>query len=160
MAKTASRRENETSSGVPVINRVCLSVNGTLGGILEAFEYLLEKGYRPQRSFYIAFGHDEESHGWDGAQQISALLRSRNITLEYILDEGTFVLESMIPGIEFPLAMVSVSEKGRVNLELTVHDTPGHSSFPKKETPIVILAKALAKLEGDVFPTQFGKGPA
>ena len=29
-------------------------------GILEATEYILSKGIQPVRSYYIAFGHDEE----------------------------------------------------------------------------------------------------
>ncbi|GFR12004.1 hypothetical protein TNCT_716871 [Trichonephila clavata] len=128
-------------------------------GILEAVEFLLEKGYKPKRSFYIAFGHDEESNGLDGAQSISSLLESRNVELEYILDEGTFVMEDLIPGLNFPVALISTSEKGALNIELSVHDTPGHSSFPKRESPIVILSKALGKLEGDMFPSSFGKGP-
>ncbi|GBN12129.1 N-fatty-acyl-amino acid synthase/hydrolase PM20D1 [Araneus ventricosus] len=128
-------------------------------GVLEAVEFLLEKGYRPQRSFYLAFGHDEETHGLDGAKRISSLLKSRNITFEYILDEGSFVLDKIFPGLHFPIAMVSVSEKGMLTLELTVNDNPGHSSFPKRETPIVVLSKAVAKLEGDMFPSMFGKGP-
>ncbi|GFS72708.1 hypothetical protein NPIL_321141, partial [Nephila pilipes] len=128
-------------------------------GILEAVEFLLEKGYKPRRSFYIAFGHDEESNGVDGAQSISSLLESRNVKLEYLLDEGSFVLDNLSPGIDFPVALVSVSEKGFLNIELSVQDKPGHSSFPKRESPIVILSKALGKLEGDMFPSAFGKGP-
>ncbi|XP_035226140.1 N-fatty-acyl-amino acid synthase/hydrolase PM20D1-like isoform X3 [Stegodyphus dumicola] len=128
-------------------------------GILEALEFLLEKGYQPQRSFYIAFGHDEESNGMDGAQQISSVLKSRNVELEYILDEGTFVLDSFIPGIKSPVAFLSVSEKGSLNLEVKVKTVAGHSSTPPRETAIVILAKALSKLEGDVFLSMFGKGP-
>ncbi|XP_035226139.1 N-fatty-acyl-amino acid synthase/hydrolase PM20D1-like isoform X2 [Stegodyphus dumicola] len=114
-------------------------------GILEALEFLLEKGYQPQRSFYIAFGHDEESNGMDGAQQISSVLKSRNVELEYILDEGTFVLDSFIPGIKSPVAFLSVSEKGSLNLEVKVKTVAGHSSTPPRETAIVILAKALSK---------------
>ncbi|CAL1262205.1 unnamed protein product [Larinioides sclopetarius] len=128
-------------------------------GLLEAVEFLLEKGYRPQRSFYLAFGHDEETHGLDGAKHISSLLKSRNITFEYILDEGSFVFDKMFPGIHFPIALVGISEKGMLNLDLTVKDNPGHSSFPKRETPIIVLSKAVSKLEGDVFPSMFGKGP-
>ena len=29
-------------------------------GILEALEFLLSNGFQPRRSFYVAFGHDEE----------------------------------------------------------------------------------------------------
>ncbi|XP_054716323.1 N-fatty-acyl-amino acid synthase/hydrolase PM20D1-like isoform X2 [Uloborus diversus] len=128
-------------------------------GILEALEFLLLHGYQPQRSFYVAFGHDEESNGLDGAQQISNLLRSRNVQLEYVLDEGSLVLDNLIPGMSSPIALIGVTEKGSLNLELKVDVTPGHSSMPHKETAIVILSKALSKLEGDVFPSLFGKGP-
>ena len=27
---------------------------------MEAVEYMIQKGQRPQRSFFMAFGHDEE----------------------------------------------------------------------------------------------------
>lgn len=30
---------------------------------MEALEYMLEIGKRPNRTFYIAFGHDEEISG-------------------------------------------------------------------------------------------------
>ena len=29
-------------------------------GSLEALQFLLKHGHRPQRSFFLAFGHDEE----------------------------------------------------------------------------------------------------
>ena len=29
-------------------------------GILEALEHALKDGFKPQRTFYLAFGHDEE----------------------------------------------------------------------------------------------------
>ncbi|KAG8196824.1 hypothetical protein JTE90_027538 [Oedothorax gibbosus] len=128
-------------------------------GVLEAVEYLLEKGHRPQRSFYMAFGHDEEVQGLDGAKQISKLLKLRNVKLEYILDEGSFVMENAIAGLNLPIGLISVSEKGHLDLKLEVQDQPGHSSMPRKETAIVILAKALSKLEGNVFPSMFGSGP-
>ncbi|XP_042908685.1 N-fatty-acyl-amino acid synthase/hydrolase PM20D1 isoform X1 [Parasteatoda tepidariorum] len=128
-------------------------------GTLEALEFLLEKGYKPKRSFYLAYGHDEESGGLDGAQYISQLLKSRNVELEYLLDEGSFVMDDFVPGITSPVALISVSEKGSLNLELKVRSIPGHSSFPSRETAIVILSKALSKLGGDIFPSMFGKGP-
>ncbi|XP_071042675.1 N-fatty-acyl-amino acid synthase/hydrolase PM20D1 isoform X2 [Parasteatoda tepidariorum] len=118
-------------------------------GTLEALEFLLEKGYKPKRSFYLAYGHDEESGGLDGAQYISQLLKSRNVELEYLLDEGSFVMDDFVPGITSPVALISVSEKGSLNLELKVRSIPGHSSFPSRETAIVILSKALSKYMSD-----------
>src|SRR5690348_10135264 len=43
-------------------------------GLLEAVEYLLAQGFQPQRTIYLAFGHDEELGGNAGAAQIAALL--------------------------------------------------------------------------------------
>ena len=42
-----------------------------LFGILEALENLVESGQRPERSFYLAFGHDEEVGGIQGAGHIA-----------------------------------------------------------------------------------------
>ena len=42
-----------------------------LFGILEALENLVGSGQRPERSFYLAFGHDEEVGGIQGAGHIS-----------------------------------------------------------------------------------------
>lgn len=128
-------------------------------GTLEALEYLLEKGFRPNRSFFLAFGHDEEASGFDGASYISALLQARNVTLEYLLDEGMMVINNTIPGLNVPVAMVGVTEKGYANLKISLNGKPGHSSLPPKETTIVILAKSISKLLGTSHPSMFGKGP-
>ncbi len=83
-----------------------------LKGILQALEYLLERGYAPRRSFYIGLGHDEEvrlnaNHslsakipaeslliqlliwfsqisGSQGAVNIVKLLKSRGVKLLYV----------------------------------------------------------------------------
>ena len=38
-----------------------------VAGLLEAASLLLAEGYRPDRTLYFAFGHDEEVGGEDGA---------------------------------------------------------------------------------------------
>ena len=43
-------------------------------GILEAVEMLLGRGFQPDRTVYLAFGHDEEVGGRNGAAAIAALL--------------------------------------------------------------------------------------
>lgn len=40
-------------------------------GILEALQYKVRKGEQPQRTFYLAFGHDEEVSGNAGAAKLS-----------------------------------------------------------------------------------------
>lgn len=64
-------------------------------GILEAAELLLGEGYAPERSLYFGFGHDEEVGG-TGAQAMAAALKAKGVDLEYILDEGYFVIENAL----------------------------------------------------------------
>jgi carboxypeptidase PM20D1 len=62
--------------------------NGVIG-TLEAVETLLSQGaLEPSRTVYLAFGHDEEIMGLNGASKMAALFRERNIEFEFILDEG------------------------------------------------------------------------
>lgn len=54
---------------------------------------------------------------------------------------------------------IGITEKGSLTLELSVSGTPGHSSIPPSESPIGILASAVAKLEERQQPVMFGQGP-
>uniref|UniRef100_A0A1B6DL87 Uncharacterized protein n=1 Tax=Clastoptera arizonana TaxID=38151 RepID=A0A1B6DL87_9HEMI len=129
-------------------------------GILEALEYIIERGEQPLRSFYIAFGHDEEVSGRRGAQELAKLLFNRGVTLlDFVLDEGFPVAENQIPGTHKKVAIVGVTEKGTLTLELSVIGNPGHASLPPTASPIGILASAVAKLEEYQQPIMFGKGP-
>jgi carboxypeptidase PM20D1 len=40
-------------------------------GIMEAVEMHLGQGFQPQRTIYLAFGHDEEIGGNDGAAKMA-----------------------------------------------------------------------------------------
>ena len=64
-------------------------------GIMESLEFLLESGFSPRRSFFVALGHDEEGSGFEGAQEMALVLkhRLRSKSLLYILDEGTIILK-------------------------------------------------------------------
>ncbi|XP_054280821.1 N-fatty-acyl-amino acid synthase/hydrolase PM20D1-like [Macrosteles quadrilineatus] len=129
-------------------------------GILEALENLLEKGERPVRSFFIAFGHDEEISGRRGAQELAKVLVNRGIQkLDFVLDEGFPLIEYPALTPDRKIAMIGVTEKGSLTLELSVTGSPGHSSLPPSESPIGILASAVAKLEDHQQPIMFGKGP-
>ena len=96
-------------------------------GILEAVEYLLKEGYQPERTVYLGFGHDEEIGGVNGAAAIADLLESRGVQLGCLLDEGGSVLESFLPGVDTPAAMIGISEKGYISLKLSVEIDGGHS---------------------------------
>jgi len=125
--------------------------------ILEAAEFLLAHGFNPRRTFYFAFGHDEEIGGRNGAFQIAALLRRRNIELEYVLDEGGNILDGIIPDARPPVALIGIAEKGYVNLELTVEMPGGHASTPPDHTAIGVLSSAIAKLEDSPFPARLSE---
>jgi len=116
-------------------------------GSLEAVEMLLEQGAEPARTTYLAFGHDEEIGGQNGAVAIAALLESRGIELEYVLDEGGAVAEGLMPGIPGAVAVIGIAEKGFMSVELLVEMDGGHSSMPPAETAIGILSAGIGRLE-------------
>ena len=125
-------------------------------GILESVERLLQEGYAPRRTIYLAFGHDEEVGGQSGAASVAALLYSRGIKLDYVLDEGLTIVEGVVPNITKPVALVGVAEKGYVSIEMTVESEGGHSMMPPQQTAIGILSAAIDKIEQNQFPTRMG----
>uniref|UniRef100_A0AAY4E3H9 Peptidase M20 dimerisation domain-containing protein n=1 Tax=Denticeps clupeoides TaxID=299321 RepID=A0AAY4E3H9_9TELE len=128
-------------------------------GIMQALEYLLQRGYSPQRGFYIGLGHDEEVGGVAGAVSIVNALKERSVLLEFVLDEGLAVLDGIISGLNGPAALIGISEKGQATVKLSVSTPPGHSSMPPAEGSIGILAAAVKRLEDNPLPRLFGYGP-
>lgn len=125
---------------------------GNLYAILEAAEQLAQRGFRPKRTIYFAFGHDEEVTGQRGAKAIAALLASRGVRLDFVLDEGLLITDGILKGLDKPLALIGVAEKGYATLVLTAHGTPGHSSMPPHDTAIGMMSAALTHLEDNKLP--------
>uniref|UniRef100_A0A3P9J3P6 Peptidase M20 domain containing 1, tandem duplicate 2 n=1 Tax=Oryzias latipes TaxID=8090 RepID=A0A3P9J3P6_ORYLA len=142
-----------------IYGRGTIDNKNSLMAILQALEYLLLKGYAPQRGFYIGFGHDEEIRGFNGAMNIVRVLKQRNVQLSFVLDEGLAVMDGIISGLEGPAALIGLSEKGSANVKLSVSTAPGHSSIPPRESSIGILAGAVKRLEDNPMPRLFGLGP-
>ncbi|MFM9863211.1 MAG: M20 family peptidase [Micropepsaceae bacterium] len=117
-------------------------------GMLEAAEALIAKGFQPKRTIMFAFGHDEEIGGRNGNAKIAELLAQRKIELEFVDDEGGMISNGALPGVDAPVALVGIAEKGSVTLELTAKSAGGHSSAPPAvaETAIGRLAHAIEKL--------------
>ncbi len=69
-----------------------------------------------------------------------------------MLDEGSFVFEDVIPGLDVPVASVNVAEKGSVTLQLVAKGTGGHSSMPPHTTAVSRLAEAVVRLQGNPVP--------
>jgi len=131
------------NDGTFIWGRGTLDDKGSMIAILEAAERLLSEDYRPERTIYLAFGHDEEINGLRGARVIASALKERGVEAEFILDEGLAILKGIVPMISKPVATIGTSEKGYLSVTLTVEMEGGHSSTPEKETSITVLNKAL-----------------
>ena len=140
-----------------VWGRGTLDCKGILLAVMEAVERLVAEGFRPRRTVYLAFGHDEEVGGHQGAAQVAVLLASRGVQADLVLDEGGFLVMGGIPGLRGPLAAVGVAEKGYLALKLSVRAEGGHSSMPPRNTAVGILARAVHRLEESPFPARLGE---
>jgi carboxypeptidase PM20D1 len=140
-----------------VWGRGTLDTKQGIVGMLEAAEALVAKGFQPKRTIMFAFGHDEEIGGTNGNAQIAALLDQRKIDLEFVNDEGGMISNGALPGVEAPVALVGIAEKGSVTLELTAKSAGGHSSAPPAvaDTAIGRLARAIDRL-GNKPPFESG----
>lgn len=127
---------------------------GNLMSELEAVEQLIASGYQPERTVYLAFGADEEVGGLRGAAKIAALLKARNVQLDFVIDEGLLVLDGILPGLRKPAAMIGVAEKGYMSVVLKMAATPGHSSMPppKGTSAIAMMSAALTRLDDEQLP--------
>lgn len=124
-------------------------------GMLEAVESLLSVDYAPQRTVYFAFGHDEEVGGEHGAVAIANIFKRREIKFEFIMDEGGLVVENALPGCEPPVALIGLSEKGYVTIDLTANvKSGGHSSMPGHDSAINLLSEAIVKLRDNPSPAK------
>ena len=69
---------------------------------------------QPERTLYLAFGHDEEVGGDMGAGAMASLLASRGVTLDFVVDEGGPILVDGLPSLlrtPTQIALVGTAEK-------------------------------------------------
>lgn len=119
--------------------------------LLEASEMLLTSGFQPTHTLYFAFGHDEEIGGPNGAKKMAEYLKELRVKAEFVMDEGGYIAEGMVPGLEKPLALINTAEKGYVSFKLSITTQGGHSSNPPIDNTIGSLAKAITELESNQF---------
>lgn len=136
-----------------VWGRGALDDKSSVMGTMEAVELLLAEGFRPRRTVMLAYGHDEEVGG-RGAAAIAALLRGRGVRPELVVDEGGVIGRGLMPGIERPMALIGIAEKGFVSVELSVQTAGGHSSMPPRQGSIGRLAAAVQRLEQSQMPAR------
>ncbi len=135
-----------------VWGRGALDCKGSLISIMEAVNNLIREGFKPSRTTYLLFGHDEECSGSRGAVELAHILEARGVRLALLLDEGGAITKGTLPGIESPVAMIGVTEKGHLTLKLKATTQAGHASTPSNQTAIGALSLAIATLESNPFP--------
>ncbi|MES2488434.1 MAG: M20 family peptidase [Pseudomonadota bacterium] len=132
--------------------RGALDDKGNMVALLEGVETLLSQGFKPSRTIYLAFGHDEEIGGDQGAVKMAALLKSRGVKAEFSLDEGGAITQGVIAGVDKPVASIMVAEKGYVSFRLTARAKGGHSSMPPSDTAVGDLSRAVARVQAKRMP--------
>jgi carboxypeptidase PM20D1 len=131
-------------------------MKGSLIAIFEAAEELAERGFRPKRDVWFAFGGDEERSGLLGARNTALWFSARGQRFSWILDEGSPVAINQIQGIKTPLVLFGVEEKGFLSLALEVDQKPGHASQPPRVQAATTLARALLRISRRPFPVRLG----
>lgn len=121
---------------------------------LEALELLLERDYKPERTLLLSFGHDEEVGGVSGAAKIVELLQAKGTSVAFSLDEGSMILEGVLPGVSVPVALIGLAEKGMITVELSAEGRGGHSSRPAHPTAVDRLVSAIERLNRDPLPAR------
>ncbi|HUP62483.1 MAG TPA: M20 family peptidase [Thermoanaerobaculia bacterium] len=125
----------------------------TVISLLEAIDSLLRDGFRPNRTILLAFGHDEEIGGTEGAAAVARLLISRGVRLHAVVDEGGIVTRDGIKGLDKPVALIGIAEKGSASVELLASGAGGHSSMPPPRTQVGEIASAIERVQTNPFPT-------
>ena len=135
-----------------IYGRGTLDMKSILISILEAAENLCSEGWKPASDIWFAFGGDEERTGLQGAIKANRWFAERGLHFDWILDEGTPIAKDQIKGVNTPLALISIEEKGYLSLKLSVKQMPGHASQPPKIQAAAVLGQALTRIAKKHFP--------
>jgi len=135
-----------------VWGRGAIDMKNALCGIFEALEYLIRQGFVPDRDVYLCTTCDEEIMG-AGSGRVAGLCRELGLHFEFALDEGaSFMRGDMFGAKDAVFACVCTYEKGYCDVRLQIKDEGGHSAYPKADTALSKMAKALARIEQNRFP--------
>ncbi len=109
-----------------------------------------QEGWVPERDLILALTADEEGGGANG---VSWLIENRRelIDADYAINEGGGgTLQDDKPLFH----SIQAAEKVYTDFTLTVLNSGGHSSVPRKDNAIYSLATALTKIQQYVFPVE------
>ncbi|GAA1497781.1 M20/M25/M40 family metallo-hydrolase [Paeniglutamicibacter kerguelensis] len=134
-----------------VHGRGALDDKGDLACILEAADSLAATGFVPATDVYFFFGDCEETAG-ETAKHAVDFLTARGVRPWLVLDEGGAVAHQAFPGVNAPVGVIGVSEKGILDLLLEAEDAGGHASAPPAFGAVQRIARAITRLQRKPFP--------
>lgn len=135
-----------------IYGRGSLDMKCMLFAVMEAADALIKDGFQPKQDIWFAFGQDEENSGIHGAVEIAKYFKGNNIEFDAVYDEGGLVAAPGLGGINAPIALVGVAEKGFSTIRIKVKGVGGHSSMPPKEGSLVKAAEIITKLNENQMP--------
>jgi carboxypeptidase PM20D1 len=140
-----------------VWGRGAIDDKGSLITLFEGLDALAKQGFKPRRTVIVVSGEDEEVRG-QGARAAAALLKSRNIKAQFVVDEGLAVISDN-PVTGGRLALIGTAEKGYATMAVTAKAPGGHSSAPPADGGgVVTLSRAVTAISDHGFPMAF-RGP-
>lgn len=137
-----------------VYGRGALDDKNQIISIMEAMEDKIRQGFKPRRDIYIALGFDEEVGGEKGAKAIASIFKEENIQFEFVLDEGGAVIDGIVEGLELPIGLIGVAEKGSSNIRIVTSGDGGHSSMPTNNSAIGKLGEIIRNIEKNPMPAK------
>lgn len=119
--------------------------------ILESMDLLIKSGFKPKRTVILAFGCDEEISGENCGRPIANFLHDKygDDGIYLIMDEGSVGIQKEF---DQSFAMVSVAEKGYLDVGINVTSTGGHASNPPDHNVIGIMSEIVMAIEANPFP--------
>lgn len=139
-----------------IYGRGALDMKGMLFSILEGANSLIQEGFQPEQDIWIAFGHDEEVSGRQGAVKIAQYFKEQGLEFGAVYDEGGIIASprSAIESIDKPIALIGTGEKGFLTVRIFVKGIGGHSSMPPLKSSLVYAAEIIEKLNRDQMPAE------
>ena len=134
-----------------VVGRGTMDDKVNVIALMETAELMIKEGFQPKQTIYFSFGHDEELGGDKGARKIAEYLGEIGQKISFVIDEGGYIADGVIDGLDKLVAIINTGEKGFVSFKLTINTPGGHSSAPPADNTIGSLARAIVKLEDNQF---------
>jgi carboxypeptidase PM20D1 len=132
--------------------RGTLDDKGSLVGVCEAVELLLERDFTPAQDVWLSFGCDEEVFG-TAATTAVGVLQERGVRPWFVVDEGGAIAHDAFSGVGKPVGVVGVTEKGIMSVHLRVEGRGGHASTPARMGPTARLARAITRVDRSPMPS-------